>query len=231
MGMDHYRLIVIIVQGNGFLPDGTKPLSQHCIPISFILISFISQESSQWLHIKCWPYVAFTVAVIYSLRWRHNRCDSVSNHQPHDCLLNRLFRRRSQKTSKLRVTGLCAGNSPGTREFPAQMASNAENVSIWWRHPISLSLYNHYCYGSFNSQEIPFCITAPLCGEVKTQEDSLHRWFTLWRCDDFLTVKKQIIVCWFTHILRGCFPATWIIALLSRCQSSKHWVHGGDDLY
>ena len=39
-----------------------------------------------------------------------------------------------EKTSKLRVTGLCAGNSPGTVEFPAQMASNAENASIWWRH-------------------------------------------------------------------------------------------------
>ena len=70
----------------------------------------------------------------YALRWRHNGCDSVSNHQPHDCLLNRLFRRRSKKTSKLRVTGLCAGNSPGTGEFPAQIASYAENVSIWWRH-------------------------------------------------------------------------------------------------
>ena len=68
------------------------------------------------------------------LRWRHNGRDSVSNHQPHDCLLNRLFRRRSKKTSKLRITGLCAGNSPGTGEFPVQMASNAENVSIWWRH-------------------------------------------------------------------------------------------------
>ena len=40
-----------------------------------------------------------------SLRWRHNGRDS------------------------------CAGNSPGTGgEFPAQMASNAESVSIWWRH-------------------------------------------------------------------------------------------------
>ena len=68
------------------------------------------------------------------LRWRHDGRDSVSNHQPHDCLLNRLFRRRWKKTSKFRVTGLCAGNSPGTCEFPAQMASNAENVSIWWRH-------------------------------------------------------------------------------------------------
>ena len=43
-------------------------------------------------------------------------------------------RRRSKKTSKLRVTGLCAGNSPVTGEFPAQRASNAENGSIWWRH-------------------------------------------------------------------------------------------------
>ena len=40
----------------------------------------------------------------------------------------------SKKTSKLRVAGLCAGNSPRTGEFPAQKASNAENVSIWWRH-------------------------------------------------------------------------------------------------
>ena len=47
-----------------------------------------------------------------TLRWRHNGCDSVSNHQPHHCLLNRLCRRKSKKTSKLRGTGLCVGNSP-----------------------------------------------------------------------------------------------------------------------
>ena len=39
-----------------------------------------------------------------------------------------------RKHQSLRVTGLCGGNSPGTGEFPAQKASNAENVSIWWRH-------------------------------------------------------------------------------------------------
>ena len=48
-------------------------------------------------------------------------------------LLNHSFRRRSLK---LRVTGLCAGNSTVTGEFPAQMASKAENVSIWWRHHV-----------------------------------------------------------------------------------------------
>ena len=53
-------------------------------------------------------YVIFNSA----LQWRHNWRDSVSNHQPHDCLLNLVFRRRSKKTSKLRVSGLCAGNSP-----------------------------------------------------------------------------------------------------------------------
>ena len=58
-------------------------------------------------------------------QWRHNGRDRVSNRQPHDCLLSRLIRRRSKETSKLRVTGLCAGKSPGSGEFPAQMASNA----------------------------------------------------------------------------------------------------------
>ena len=75
-----------------------------------------------------------------SLLWCHNGRDSVSNHQPHDCLLNRLFRRRSKKTPKLRVIGLCAGNSSVTSEFPAQMAINADNVSIWRRHHIIIAL-------------------------------------------------------------------------------------------
>ena len=69
-----------------------------------------------------------------ALQWRHNERDGVSNHQPQDCLVKHLLRRRSKKTSKLRVIGRCAGNSPGTGEFPAQTASNAGNVSIGWRH-------------------------------------------------------------------------------------------------
>ena len=69
-------------------------------------------------------------------RLKHKVRPEISNHQPHDCLLNCLFRRRWKKTSKLRVTGLCAGDSPVTGEFPAQIDSNAENVSIWWRHHI-----------------------------------------------------------------------------------------------
>ena len=66
---------------------------------------------------------------IYSqvtLQWRQNERGGVSNHQPHDCLLNRLFRHRSKKTSKFRISGLCAGNSPVTGELSAQRTSNAE---------------------------------------------------------------------------------------------------------
>ena len=53
-----------------------------------------------------------------SLHWRHNDHDGVSNHPPHGCLLDRLFRRRSKKTSKLRATGLCVGNSPEPVNYP-----------------------------------------------------------------------------------------------------------------
>ena len=76
-------------------------------------------------------------------QWRHNELDSVSNHL--DGLLNRLFRHWSKKTSKLRVTGLCAGNSPMTGQFPAQKASDAENISIWWRHHVQSNLTDITC--------------------------------------------------------------------------------------
>ena len=57
-------------------------------------------------------------ALFFTLQWRHNGRDGVSNHQPRDCLLSRLFRRKSKKTSMLRVTGLCVGNSPGPVNSP-----------------------------------------------------------------------------------------------------------------
>ena len=100
-----------------------------------------------------------------TLQWHHNGLDGVSNHQPHHCLLSRLFGRRSKKTSKLRVTGLCVGNSPGTGEFPAQMASNAENVSIWWRH--------HEIFPHFMSQTWTCLYESPIVGHyfLQTSKD------------------------------------------------------------
>ena len=68
--------------------------------------------------------------VTITLWWRHNRRDAVSNHQPHDCFLNCLFRSRSHKISKFRVTGLCEGNPPVAGGFPSQRASTTENGFI-----------------------------------------------------------------------------------------------------
>ena len=107
--------------------------------------------------IGCWNShcVYWEFECLCALLWRHNGRDSVSNHQPHDCSLNRLFRRRSKKTSKLRVTGLCEGNSPGTGEFPAQRASNAENASIWWRHHGRWNLVARYSNWQRYNRTVP----------------------------------------------------------------------------
>ena len=68
-----------------------------------------------------------------ALHWRHNDHNGVSNHQPGGCLLNRLFRQIKVNIKAPRHWPLC-GEFTGTGEFPAQRASYAENVSIWWRH-------------------------------------------------------------------------------------------------
>ena len=98
------------------------------LPVSFKVISLILGQ-------------AYAI-----LQWRLNERDGVSNHRRTSCLLNRFLRLGSKKTSKLRGTGLCEGNSQVTGEFPAQRAIKAEHVSIWWRH--------HECQrGAGNPQE------------------------------------------------------------------------------
>ena len=152
---------VIYVPENMFLSISPLLCSLWCVPTigyiiacrsySFVNI-FMMRTDLKVFRIMSWHTVlrCMSCYVLFTLRWRHNDHAGVSNHQPHGCLLNRLFRRKSKKTSKLRVTGLCAGNSPGTGEFPAQMASYAENVSIWWRHHESNCTHtvvntDHYC--------------------------------------------------------------------------------------
>ena len=126
--------------------------------------------------------ITINYVTLCSLQWRHNGRNSVSNHQPHDCLLNCLFRRRWKKTLKLRDTGLCVGNSPGTGESPAQMASNAENVSIWWRHHDHLSGDGS---GIFREPEVNVIVADALTPcDAKT---SLNIAFNMWdKCGPFL---------------------------------------------
>ena len=54
----------------------------------------------------------------YSLQWRHNERDCVSNHQPHDCLLNRLFKAQLKENIRApRHWPLC-GEFTGDRWIP-----------------------------------------------------------------------------------------------------------------
>ena len=130
------------IHRNRWIPRTNSQLRGKCFHLmTSSCMSYYIPYKSTGLSVTLWslpdtvPHLhRQKISFHYTLQWRHNGRDGVSNHQPHDCLRNRLIGRRSRKTSKLLVTGLCAGNSPGTGEFPAQRSSNAENVSIWWRH-------------------------------------------------------------------------------------------------
>ena len=81
------------------------------------------------------------------MQWRHNECDGVvPNHRRLGCLLNRLFRCRSKRTSNVYVNGRCEGNPPLTGGFPSQRASDVENVPIWWRHMYARGILSHKYY-------------------------------------------------------------------------------------
>ena len=69
-----------------------------------------------------------------SLQWRHNGRDGVSITGVsivYSTVCSDADQRKHQSSASLE------GNSPITSEFPSQWASNAENVSIWWRHHVA----------------------------------------------------------------------------------------------
>ena len=89
---------------------------------------------------------------LFSLHWRHKDHDGVSNHQPHGCLLNRSFGSWWKKTSKLRFTGLCVGNSPGPENSPHKgpvtrkmfpfddvIMYTGKLASLYWTNPSTMT--------------------------------------------------------------------------------------------
>ena len=115
--------------------------------------------------------------VEHSILWRHNGCDGVPNHQPHDCSLNRLFRRRSNKTWKLRVTGLCAGNSPLTGEFPAHYDVTAMFMLNVWLFPDfrwHLSHFEPYLIRQFVISVYPHDNLSHACAGISKFAPSMH---------------------------------------------------------
>ena len=151
-----------------------------------------------WEHFPCtWPFVRGIQQWIPLTRgqrhkrpntsqWRHNGRDSVSNHQPHDCLLNCLSDERKHQRS---VTGLCVGNSPLTGEFPAQMASNAKNVSIWWRHHDTVELLVRWYVMTFMSCPFSASVDAHVKSLIKTFLSSRN-----WRLDENKMNAHHILI-------------------------------------
>ena len=99
--------------------------------------SILNELAETWKDDKLWVWYQ---QIATPLHCNHNERDGVSNHRCLDCLPNRLFRRRSKKTSKRCVTGLCEWNSPVTGQFPSQRAmfchhANSDSpMIIGWCH-------------------------------------------------------------------------------------------------
>ena len=134
------RIVVFKVLNRNLMQVSLHWNSIHRYSIHAILLWYIGDLNLKFpVHPGCFIHIFFWIAshVLrrwYALQWRHNGRDSVSNHQPHYCLLNRLFRSRSKKTSKLRVTGLC-GNSPGVNypdKWPVTSWTAAIPVMYQW---------------------------------------------------------------------------------------------------
>ena len=127
------QVLRILWKHSALLIRLTYPWRLYCI---FGIFHLLWKKSHWWRNFIGsfkWNMIFFH----QTLQWRHDELVGVSNHQRLDCLLNRLFRRRSKKTSKLRFPCLCEGNSPvttGDRWIPRAKGKLRGNISICWRH-------------------------------------------------------------------------------------------------
>ena len=142
-----------------------------------------------------------------------------------------LFRCKSKETSKLRVTGLCEWNSPVAGEFPAQRASNAENVSIWWCHHVingcAITMTSHARHGESNHRQI-YCFAQQLVqasnkGNIKVflTAGPFMRRNRRWLVDSF--TRGQQCGQHFHIMTSYFFSLPDITSWLSSCRTTLRW--------
>ena len=85
---------------------------RHWNKFCCIWVPYQTETNGKFL-LDTWAHILFrrtgqrrfdrTMSLPSPLQWRHNGRDGVSNHQPHDCLLNRLFtnQRKHQSSASL----------------------------------------------------------------------------------------------------------------------------------
>ena len=89
-----------------------------------------------------WNFVFLKAYCHNPLEWRHNGLDSVSNHQPHDCLLNRLFRRRWGKHQRSASLAFVRGIHRGPVYSPQKWPVTRKMFPF---HDV-IMLLNHGCF-------------------------------------------------------------------------------------
>ena len=99
----------------------------------FYLNAILLEISKDNIHLRWKSYISNHCQI--SLQWRHNGCDSTSNHRHLDWFTQPFLQAKIKENMKVLCHWSLWWEFTGvTDEFPAQTASNAENVSIWWRH-------------------------------------------------------------------------------------------------
>ena len=93
---------------------------------STLPVATVDKPSKVPIMRKVFPFHEVTMDILH---YSDVEMSAMAYHPRLDCLLNRLFGRRSKKTSGLR-TGLCEGNPSVTGGFPSQRTSNPQNVSF-----------------------------------------------------------------------------------------------------
>ena len=118
----HFNFVVYIVVFILSITGEFAPFSYRCFhgfPLTLLYCDFYGVSD---VTLDAWAKTThinvYKNRTIRTFHWRHNGCDGVLIHQRPDCLFNRLFRRRSKKIPKPRVTSLCADYSPVTGEYP-----------------------------------------------------------------------------------------------------------------
>ena len=158
-----------------------------CISVSDQAFDRVILVSCSSFRLDLSPFADRWHSHFITLKLRHNERHGVSNHRRLHCLLNCCFRRRSKKTSKLRVTGY--------RWIPAQKASNAENVSIWWRHHDFMQ--STFCFSDVMK------LTCPIVS-VSLLVLSGYVWQIDRRCCEFDIDTLSLYQDTATHLKIGC---------------------------
>ena len=143
-----YNLIVVLISGQGpiTLLKNRVWVSDRWVAITHPCIYFIHHEVRVW---NSWILLLMQIKLFikpwFTLPWRHNDHDSVSKSPASRLFTQPFIQTQIKENIKApRHWPLC-GEVTGTGEFPAQRATYAENVSIWWRHHELTRVFSRDC--------------------------------------------------------------------------------------